>query len=194
MKQSLLTLLLLGCFFAAPAQYIPQSNKATLALMREQQKLARDVYDSLHHKWSLHIFEEIGGAEDAHLESVQPLLEQFAVEDPLAKTADRPGRFVHRPLQRLYDSLLVSGSASLEGALRAGAFMEERDIVDLQRAIQATGSEDLKAVYKYLLMGSERHLLLCARYLKRVGVIYQPVLLSAHEYERLIGASGGGTE
>lgn len=187
-------LLLLGCFLTTEAQYIPHVNKATLAVLREQKKLARDVYDSLYDKWELRIFEEIGGAEKAHMEAVKPLLDQFAVEDPVAITGDEPGRFAHRPFQRLYDSLLVSGTASLVGALRTGAFVEEMDIVDLQRAIKYTGAEDLRAVYKYLLMAAQRHLLTFTRYLKKAGAPYEPVLLPSREYERLIGASGGGTE
>jgi hypothetical protein len=194
MKKSVFILLLLGCFLAAPAQYIPRVNKATLALMREQQKLSRDVYDSLHQVWDVRIFEEIGGAEENHMEAVKTLLDQFVVEDPVATTGDAPGRFVHPPLQRLYDSLLLSGAASLEGAYRAGAYMEEMDIVDLHRAVQATASEDLKAVYKYIMVAAERHLLTFTRQLKKMGVIYEPALMAKREYDRIIGASGGGTE
>lgn len=194
MKHGVLVLLLLGCILTAPAQYISHVNKATLAVLREQKKLARDVYDSLYAKWELRIFEEIGGAEMAHMEAVKPLLDQFAVEDPIAITGDERGRFAYRPFQRLYDSLVVSGTASMVGALRTGAFVEEMDIVDLQRAIQSTGADDLRAIYKYLLMAAQRHLLTFTRYLKKVGVPYEPVLLSAREYGRLIGASGGGME
>lgn len=194
MKRSILTLLWLGCLITASAQYIPRVNKATLAIMREQQKLSRDVYDTLHQKWELRIFEELAGAEANHMEAVKGLLDQFAVEDPVGKTGDERGKFVHLVLQQLYDSLLISGGASLEGALRAGAYMEERDIFDLQRATRATGDADLKALYKYMMMASERHLLTFTRQLKKLGVFYKPVLLSVHEYERLVGASGGGTE
>jgi hypothetical protein len=194
MKKSVLTLLLLGSFVVAPAQYVTPVNKATLAVMREQQKLARDVYDSMHKVWGLALFEEIGSAEAAHMEAVKSLLDQFVVADPVAATGDTPGKFVHRRFQQLYDSLVVLGTASPEGAFRVGAFVEEMDIVDLQRAVQATSSSDLKAIYKYMVVGSERHLLAFSRRLKRLGVIYQPVLLRAWEYERLVGASGGGTE
>lgn len=194
MKRSILTLLWLGCLIAASGQYIPRINKATLAVMREQQKLSRDVYDTLHQKWELRIFEEIAGAEENHMEAVKGLLDQFALEDPVGKTGDKPGKFLHPALQQLYDSLLISGGAHLEGALRAGAYIEEKDIFDLQRAIQTTGDADLKALYKYIMMASERHLLTFTRHLKKLGVIYKPTLLSAHEYERLVGASGGGTE
>lgn len=194
MKKSVLILLLLGCFHVGLAQYIPRINKATMAVMREQQKLSRDVYDSLHQRWDQPVFEEIESAEVGHMEAVKSLLDQFAVTDPVGATGDVPGKFVHRRFQKLYDSLVTSGSASLEGAFRAGAYVEEMDIMDLQRAVQGTGSADLKAIYKYMLMGSERHLLAFTRRLKKMGVVYQPVLLRGWEYERLVGASGRGTE
>lgn len=193
MKQLFFLLLLGGCYFTAPAQYLPRVHKATLAVMREQQKLSRDVYCVLHDKWDLRVFEEIAGAEQNHMEAVKALLEQYDVDDPVGQSGDERGRFVYRPLQRIYDSLVVSGTASLEGALRAGAFLEEMDILDLQKAVQATGVEDLRVVYKYMWMAAGRHLLAFARQLKKLGVTYEPVLLGRQEYDRLIGASGGGT-
>lgn len=193
MKRQLFLLLFWGCFFTAPAQYLPRVNKATLAVMHEQQKLARDVYCVLYGKWSLRVFDEISAAEQNHMQAVKALLEQYDVADPVERNADEPGTFVYKPFQGLYDSLVVVGTASLEGALRAGALVEEMDIMDLQKAVQATGAEDLKATYKYMMMASERHLLTFARQLKKLGVTYEPVLLSRKDYDRLIGASGGGT-
>lgn len=193
MKRLFFLLLFWGCFFTAPAQYLPRVNKATLAVIREQQKLSRDVYCVLHDKWDLRIFDEIAGAEQNHMESVKALLEQYDVADPVDRSGDEQGKFVYKPLQKIYDSLVVAGTASLEGALRAGAFLAEMNIVDLHKAVKATGAEDLKAVYKYMKMGAERHLLTFARQLKKLGVSYEPVLLGHKEYDRLIGASGGGT-
>lgn len=191
MKKIVGLLLFLSFVLPAPAQYITNVNKATLAQVREQQKLSRDVFTALNDKWDQSIFQTLCDAEDQHMEAVKGLLDQFAVSDPVEESSDVQGRFVRERLQQLYDSLVICGFSSLEGAYRAGAYLEERDIHNLQLAVSSTGSPDLKATYKYLMLSAQQHLLSFARKLKRIGVLYHPILLSRMDYDRIVGASGG---
>lgn len=184
-------LLYLCCFFTGFVPVTPDSDKETLALMREEEKLARDVYLTLDEKWDQVVFQHISQAEVNHMQAVKSLMDSYKVEDPVALTNDERGRFVHKPFQRLYDSLVTTGSASLEGAFRAGAFVEERDLQDLYKAQKATQEEDLKTLYVNLVRASEQHLRAFVRNLNRVGVTYEPVMLSKKEYKRIIGTGGG---
>lgn len=191
MIKRLFILLYLCCSFTGFVQVTPDSDKETLALMREEEKLARDVYRTLNDKWDQVVFQHISQAEVAHMQAVKSLMDQYKVDDPVAVTNDERGKFVYKPFQRLYDSLVTAGSASLEGAFRAGAFVEERDLQDLYDARKATREEDLKILYGNLVRASEQHLRAFVRNLNRVGVTYEPVILSKQEYKRIIGAGGG---
>ena len=191
MIKKLVILLYLCCSFTGIIPTIPDSDKATLALMREEEKLARDVYLTLDGKWDQMVFQHISQAEVNHMQAVKSLMDQYKVEDPVVITRDERGRFVHKPFQRLYDSLVTTGSASLEGAFRAGAFVEERDLQDLYEAQKTTQASDLERLYGNLIRASEQHLRAFVRNLDRVGVSYEPVILSKTEYKRIIGTGGG---
>lgn len=192
MIKRLFILLYLCCSFTGIIPTIPDSDKATLALMREEEKLSRDVYRTLNEKWDQMVFRHISQAEVSHMQSIKSLMDQYKVEDPVAVTNDERGRFVHRRFQHLYDSLVTTGSASLEDAFRAGAFVEERDIQDLMDARKATQAEDLKTTYSYLIRASEQHLRAFTRNLTRIGATYEPVILLKEDYQRIIGSKGGG--
>lgn len=192
MIKRLFILLYLCCSFTGIIHTLPPNDKDTLALMREEEKLARDVYLTLDEQWDQMVFQHIAQAEVAHMQAVKGLMEKYKVEDPVVFTKDTRGKFMHPPFQRLYDSLITTGSASLEGAFRAGAFVEERDLQDLYDARQATQAEDLKTLYGNLIRASEQHLRAFTRNLARVGVTYEPVILSQEDYKRIVGAGGKG--
>src|SRR6056297_3356933 len=55
-----------------------------LLLMREEEKLARDVYNALYEKWNLKTFESIGlGSETTHMDAIKNLLDRYGLEDPV---------------------------------------------------------------------------------------------------------------
>lgn len=191
MIKKLVILLYLCCSFTGIIHTLPQNDKDTLVLMREEEKLARDVYLTLNEQWDQMVFQHIAQAEVAHMQAVKGLMKKYKVEDPVTFTKDARGKFMHPPFQKLYDSLITTGSASLEGAFRAGAFVEERDLQDLYDARKATQAEDLKTLYGNLIRASEQHLRAFTRNLNRVGVAYEPVILSKEEYKRIVGAGRG---
>ena len=149
-----------------------------LSFMREEEKLARDVYLTLYEQWGIRIFQNIAGAEETHMSAVADLLERYGLPDPAADTA--VGVFTNPELQALYDQLIEDGSQSLADALRVGALVEEVDIIDLETYIAQTDNEDVLLVYQNLLKGSYNHLRAFTSTLeKQTGEIYQLQLLES---------------
>ena len=132
------------------------AEKATLVFMREEEKLARDVYITMFEKWDDKIFSNISASEQRHMDALLQLLVKYGVPDPAAGLAI--GEFKNPELQKAYDELVAQGEMSLQDALRVGRLIEEMDIEDLLAAIDETSKTDLDRIYGNLLNGSYNHL------------------------------------
>jgi hypothetical protein len=165
---------------------------AGLVYMREEEKLARDVYLALYEVWGQPVFQNIASSEQAHMDSVLSLLEQYGVSDPAAGKGQ--GEFDNPVFQSLYEELVAQGSLSQIEASRVGATIEDLDIVDLQELLDDTSNEYIVQVYSNLLSGSENHLRAFVSNLERQGGgPYVPVYLDQDAYETIIaGASSSG--
>ncbi len=170
------------------ASYKPKTlddeEKAGILLMREEEKLARDVYNALYEKWNIPVFRNIAGAEQTHMDAVGMLIERYNLTDPVSR--DIPGKFDNPELQKLYNSLTVEGKESLENALRVGATVEDLDISDLKKLIAKTDNDDIKIVYQNLEKGSRNHLRSFVYQLKREGANYSPQYISKEYYNKII--------
>jgi hypothetical protein len=154
--------------------------------MREEEKLARDVYLTLSQKWKLPIFQNIAGSEATHMEAVSHLIDRYGLTDPAAPDV---GVFTNPTLQELYDQLVADGSKSLADALRVGAAIEEIDILDLEERIAQTDEADIQLVYENLAKGSRNHLRAFTSNLeKQTGETYQPQYLNPAAYETIVNA------
>ena len=127
-----------------------------LIQMREEEKLARDVYLTLYERWGLPIFRNIARSEQRHTDAVRNLLEMFGIPDPV--TNDSVGHFSNETFTRLYGELVERGNASLLAALRVGIDIEELDIDDLEHLLTQTENPYIIRVYNNLLRGSYNHL------------------------------------
>jgi hypothetical protein len=127
-----------------------------LILMREEEKLAHDVYVTLYAQWGLPIFQNIANSEITHTEAIKVLLDRYGIADPVV--GNGVGEFTNRDLQNLYSQLVAQGSVSLTEALKVGVAIEELDISDLKNQLAQTSSADIQLVYNNLLRGSENHL------------------------------------
>ena len=127
-----------------------------LTYMREEEKVARDVYLSLNEKWNLRIFKNIAASEQVHMDAIKTLLDTYNIPDPA--TGKGRGEFTNPDLQELSDDLIQQGSISKVEALRVGVIIEETDIDDLNEGIATTRHNDIKTVYSNLLQGSLNHL------------------------------------
>jgi len=161
-----------------------------IAFMREEEKLARDVYIQLADLWNMNIFSNISRSEDTHMEAVKTLIDLFGFEDPVQD--NEVGVFTDPILQDLHDELMVSGSISLADALLVGGAIEEIDILDLQKYLNETSNSAVIEVYENLLRGSINHLNSFVRnYERQTGETYQPQFLSQEEYQELISLGSG---
>ncbi len=157
-----------------------------LLYMREEEKLARDVYIKLYEKWGTQIFNNISNSEERHALAVKALLDRYGIEDPVID--DSVGVFQNSELKDLYVQLVEQGSSSLEEALKVGALIEDLDIKDLEDAIARTDNEDIRAVYENLMRGSRNHLRSFTKELNNLGVTYTPQYISQAEYEDIINS------
>lgn len=130
---------------------------ANLTHMREEERLARDIYTALAAKYDQAApFVNIARSEQVHFDTMGLLLTRYGVADPSA--GKNPGTYADPALQSLYDKLLASGSDSLAKAYEAGIAVENLDIADLKAAISQTTQADVKTAFTSLLNGSEHHL------------------------------------
>ncbi len=127
-----------------------------LAYMREEEKLARDVYEQLLAKWGLSIFRNIAMSEEQHHTAIGTLLVRYSVPDP---ALNKPtGVYVDAKLAALYSQLMAKGLQSAKDALEVGVLIEKTDIADLEAALKSTVKLDIKRVYTNLMNGSYNHL------------------------------------
>jgi len=147
-----------------------------LTYMREEEKLARDVYTTLYKQWGTRIFNNIRVSEQRHMDAIKTLLVRYGVQDPV--TNDAVGAFTTQQFKDLYTELTAAGNASLIDALKVGVFIEETDIDDLVKAIVSTPHRDIKRVYTNLINGSYNHLAAFCYHLEKLGVACDAYTLS----------------
>lgn len=184
----------------AAATMLSADEAAGLIFMREEEKLAHDVYVTLYQQYGLATFNNIADSEATHMAAVKTLLDRYGLADPAA--GNGVGVFENTELQALYNQLIAQGRQSLGAALKVGGAIEEIDILDLKERLTATTASrsDIQQVYTSLLNGSYNHLRAFANTLKmQTGEVYQPQYLDATTYQTIIagtngrrGGSGGG--
>ena len=139
-----------------------------LLYLREEEKLAHDVYVFLYDKWALKVFANIIISEQRHTEAVLNLLNTYGIPDIVNDNAE--GVFVNEALQAMYNSLVERGSSSIIEALNVGVYIEEMDIVDLVEAMEPLTDTVIINVYTNLLNGSYNHLDAFVRNLNKTGI------------------------
>jgi len=168
-----------------PTEELSEEEISGLMWMREEEKLARDVYITLYQKYGIRVFNNISNAEQTHTDAIKLLLEKYSLTDPVQN--DAIGNFVNQDLQNLYNQLVESGSVSDVDALKAGALIEEVDILDLINQInEKVDNQDIIYVYNNLKKGSENHLRAFVKNLSKRNVIYSPVYLDMDTYNAII--------
>ncbi|MCA9233905.1 MAG: DUF2202 domain-containing protein [Planctomycetales bacterium] len=178
-------------------QALTDAEIDALVFVREEEKLARDVYATLGAAWGDAVFSNIAVAEQNHMDAVKTLLDKHEIVDPV--TDDSVGVFTNPVLQQLYDDLtsdavvdlsyagvdvqMQGGASSYLAALQVGAFIEEFDILDLMRNQDDIAAPDVANVFANLLAGSENHLRAFNARLEAVGNPYEPVLMTGMDAE-----------
>jgi len=158
-----------------------------LLQMREEEKLARDVYLTLGEQWDMSVFFNISKSEQQHTDAIAVLLDRYGIADPVG---DNPvGVFTNPDLQALYDQLVEMGSQSLADALTVGATVEDVDIYDLQEALSHTDNADIQQVYQSLMAGSENHMrAFVGTLLQQTGETYTPQYIDQATFDAIMAA------
>ena len=161
-----------------------EEEQADLLYMREEEKLARDVYSALYDMYGIPVFRNIAESEQAHMDSLAVLIERYGLSDPVG--IDTAGVFVNQELQELYKDLVEQGGRSLLAAAEVGAAVEELDIADLDKALAESDNDDMRIVYQNLQKGSRNHLRSFTMQIERQGGDYSPVYLSEAEARAIV--------
>jgi hypothetical protein len=157
-----------------------------LVRMREEEKLAHDVYVTLAQTSGLQIFNNIANAESQHMRAVEQLVSRYS--SAIAGPQLPVGSFSNPQFQALYKSLVASGSTSPIAAATVGAKIEEMDIKDLQTMLSQNLPQDISRVLEHLKKASGNHLRAFTMELKRLGGAYMPEFLSPQEYNSIINS------
>jgi hypothetical protein len=181
---------------STPATSLTTEEIDGLRYMREEEKLAYDVYIAMYATWGVKIFNKIKDSELSHIDATILLLDKYNITD---YASNQSGIFHNPTLQALYTSLIASGNKSVVEALKVGTAIEEIDILDLVKYLQETDKDDFKVVYNMLLLGSRNHLRSFVNQLSNNGVTHKPEYLSQSDYDAIIsgnketGNSAGST-
>lgn len=154
-----------------------------LLRMREEEKLAHDVYVTLGKSTQLPLFENIASAESRHMAALEQIIRRYA---PDVQYPTLPfGKFSVLEYQRLYESFVKSGETSLLDAVMVGAKIEEMDIKDLQRLLTQKPSQDIARVFENLMRGSRNHLRAFSGQIAQLGGTYTSEYLSQREFDQI---------
>ncbi len=175
------------CAVNSPSASVPVvelSSEAAneLLKMREEEKLARDVYSAMHEKWGAQVF-NIRNAEQRHMDAMKMMLNRFGLTDPI--TENTQGIFTTKAFTDLYTKLVDVGSGSLLDALKVGAKIEELDLYDLRAAAKDVNDPVLTKVYANLQRATRNHLRAFAAQIEANDGTYTAAHLTQEEFDTI---------
>lgn len=170
-----------------PIESLNPAELTSLSFMREEEKLARDVYITLYNKWGVNIFTNISASEQTHMDAVLMLLNKYGLTDPAGTNA--VGVFNNATLQNLYNQLVTQGNISVLEAYKVGATIEDLDIFDLQNALINIDNMDIRLVYDMLTKGSRNHLRAFYKNILNAGGTYTPQFITQAAFDAIINSA-----
>jgi len=168
-----------------PKEELSDQELASLMQMREEEKLARDVYLTLYDKWQMNIFNNIAKSEQTHTDMVALILVKYNLEDPFI---DERGVFKDSTIQELYNTLVGIGSESLAKGLFIGCTIEDLDIYDLEELLAQADNQDIRTVYQNLMKGSRNHMRSFNQQYTAQGETYVAQYITAEELEQILNS------
>ena len=160
-----------------------------LQFLREEEKLARDVYTHAYSLYGVNVFTNIASSEQRHTDSVLALMITYGVTDTASPTL---GVFSDPELAQLYTTLIARVETSLAEAFAVGATIEDLDIYDLDVKATHSTNTDLQQLYSNLKCGSENHMRSFTKQLNALNITYTPVYIDSTQYQELLAAPQGG--
>lgn len=189
MKTFLITIIILLSVLFNPLKVFSQLSDAEvngILSLREEEKVAYDVYTFMFEKYESKVFKNIAENEKNHMDKIKELIDQYNLNDPLSGIADQKGTFSNKKMQSLYEEMIMSGNYGLLDALRAAARFEENDIVDLRNYMSTASDQTVINTYINLESGSQDHLRALVKDIKEEGISYKPSYLSKEDFDKIM--------
>ena len=189
------------------------NEETHMVFMREEEKLARDVYITLGDSYpDAIVFSNIDDAEQQHTTTVKDKLAKYDIDDP--NTDDTVGAYTGEDygwyFTEKYNLLVGWGEESELDALYVGAFIEELDMLDIVQCpkvivdthnkikdssdcgLNYTDNSDLQSMLESLLEGSKNHL---RSYVGNIEAVegecsYEAQVLTQLEVDTILGRVG----
>lgn len=178
---------------AATAQQMPKASTTILTdaeknhvlWMREESKVARDLYTFLFNRWGIPVFKKKMVKEQVNMDRSLTIINKYGLTDPIVK--DEQGIYSKENFRQMYVELAMRGNSSLPEALRAAAITEELDIMELEDALQNTiTNPDLKSIYNTMAVSSRNHLRAIIEQIQCMGEIYGPQRLPEKRFYSIV--------
>lgn len=165
---------------------LSQTEKDDLLTLREEEKLARDVYLYAFDKYALDISNNISQSEQKHMDKILFLLNRYDLADPASVTR---GVFNNAELQTLYNDLTAQVDVSELEALKVGATIEDLDIKDIEEFENRTDHSDILNVYSKLKCGSRNHMRAYYGQLMDNGFTYEAQFITSDALSAIIASN-----
>jgi hypothetical protein len=170
-----------------PKETLEEVELARILFIREEEKLAYDVYKTMFDKYGATVFQNIPNSELSHMESMLTIIKKYELVDPV--DVNPRGIFKNTALQTLYNQLIEKGNISILSAYQVGALIEELDISDLTSSLAVTNNQDVRLVYDFLNKGSRNHLRSFYKNIKFSNGTYTPIYLSQSEFDSIVNSA-----
>jgi hypothetical protein len=169
-----------------PLEDVSQEEEKGLMRMREEEKLARDVYLSIATMWNIPLYSNIAKSEQRHMDAIRVLLTRYNLADPVV--SDDIGVFSDPKMLQLYNDFINRARLSEKEALLIGAGIEDLDIYDLKALLKDADSQDIAVVYQNLMKGSRNHLRSFIKVLDMYGATYSAQYLTQSEIDDILSS------
>ena len=169
-----------------PITQITQEEKDCLIFMREEEKMARDVYLYAFDLYGMQIFSNIANSEQTHMDKILELLNTYEISDP---ASSEMGVFNNVDLQTLYNELIAKCDSSRLDAFTVGATIEDVGLKDLENCSESTNKVDIITVYENLSCGSRNHMRAFSGQIDNMGGSYTPKFIAEDKYLAIINSS-----
>ncbi len=167
-----------------PKQDLSQSEKEVLNNIRQLEKLAHDVNFTLYTKWNIPAFLRKASAAELKTQCVKQLISKYDLQDPV--NDNQIGKFSDNNLTGQYNSLVTTGSKSLNDAFIVSSQLQELLIYNLKKDSTKVDNDDIKLVLNNLEKSAEREFAMSVRRLEKFGITYTPKYLSKQDFNQIM--------
>lgn len=165
---------------------LTEQEEMDLLFSCEQEKLLRDVYLYSFDKYGNAIFNQIAGSQNVRMSELKGLISSYNLDDP---TSLDIGMFSTSSFQDIYNTALIQSDSSLESAIMAILYLEDKDMVDIREFISNTTKENMLYTYEFMYCTSENHIRWLYPELLLEGGTYTPQFISQDDFNEIINSN-----